>query len=214
MSCQSYSGLSNGWYKIITKDDNKVKVYCHFESDRIWTLVMSYSLKFNQHYKNTPYFTNSPRNEMIETWEDHRLSLNSMKTIKEDGNTLWCITCSYGNKGWNTTDIVIAKHKNAPIMKKDMPFPMCLNVDFINIRGNFCRNCSVPFWQRKGLIFHIDSENSKNYCEKKRIFDPMKCDEGSGGENNFGFYNCQNRQHRCSSSNNATTQLWFGGKIK
>ncbi|XP_046861995.1 uncharacterized protein LOC124455391 [Xenia sp. Carnegie-2017] len=213
-SCQSYRDLSDGWYKIFTNDDNQVKVYCQLGPVNIWTLVMSYSLKFNEHYKNKAYYKNSPRNEMNETWEDHRLSFNAMKSIKEDGNMLWRITCSYGEKGWNETDIVIATHENAPVFKKIVEPPECLNVRSIDIRGYKCKDCQIPFWQDDKQIFHTDNTQGKVECNLKGFELSVCKDQAEGGEDNFGFYQCCNTKHRCSSSDKATTQLWFGQRMK
>ncbi|XP_046863887.1 uncharacterized protein LOC124457740 [Xenia sp. Carnegie-2017] len=213
MSCQNFHGQSDGWYTIFTNKNKMAKVYCQFDSMNVWTLVMSYSFKFRAPYRDRPYYENFPRNEMNETWEDHRLSFDAMKSIKEDGNTLWRITCSYGDKGWNETDLVIATHKNAPIFQTFItPPPVCLNVRYINIRGYNCKDCSVPFWQYDVEILHLDSSSALNYCNKKD-FKSTSC-TGEGGEDNFGYYKCYNAKHRCSSSNNATTQLWFGQQMK
>ena len=84
----------------------------------------------------------------------------------------------------------------------------CVNVEYINIRGQSCTACAAKFWQGPAQILHTDS-SIRHHC----IF---KFQESLGcrglGEDNFGWYKCINKQHRCSSSDEATTQTWFGGR--
>ncbi|XP_046864210.1 uncharacterized protein LOC124458196 isoform X1 [Xenia sp. Carnegie-2017] len=212
-SCQNFLGRSNGWYQIFANESKMVKVFCQFDSGHVWTLVMSYSFKLRAQYKDQPYFKNFPRNETNETWEDHRLSFNAMMSIKEGGNTLWRITCSYGDKDWNKTDLVVATHENAPILKQNNSDAVCLNVSFVDIKGYNCTNCSIPFWQNDEYILHTDNTQNEPMCNLKN-FQSSGCSNGvSGGEDNFGFYDCYNTAHRCASSDNATTQLWFGQRM-
>ncbi|XP_046863391.1 uncharacterized protein LOC124457149 [Xenia sp. Carnegie-2017] len=209
-SCQNFLGQSDGWYQIFAKENNVAKVYCQFDSLNVWTLVMSYSLQFRAQYRYQPYYKNFPRNETNETWEDHRLSFDAMMSIKDDGNTLWRITCSYGDKDWNKTDLVVATHENAPILKLNRKEFVCLHVSFIDIKGYNCTNCSIPFWQNDKYIFHTDNTHARTMCNLKN-FQSSVCSDM--GEDNFGYYVCYDTTHRCASSENATTQLWFGERI-
>ncbi|XP_046863395.1 uncharacterized protein LOC124457154 [Xenia sp. Carnegie-2017] len=188
-----------------------VKVCCQFDSAHVWTLVMLYSFKLRARYEYEPFYKNFPRNETNETWEDHRLSFDAMMSIKEGGNTLWRITCSYGDKDWNKTDLVVATHEKVPILEQKNNAAVCLNVSFIDIKGYNCTNCSIPFWQDDEHIFHTDNTHVKYICNLKN-FQSSGCgnSDGYGGEDNFGYYVCYDTTHRCASSENATTQLWFG----
>ncbi|XP_046863747.1 uncharacterized protein LOC124457558 isoform X1 [Xenia sp. Carnegie-2017] len=210
-SCQNFLGRSNGWYQIFANENKMVKVYCQFDSAHVWTLVMSYSFKLRVQYRYQPYYKNFPRNETNETWEDYRLSFNAIMSIKEGGNTLWRITCSYGDRDWNKTDLVVATHENAPISKQNNSKAVCQNVSFIDIKGYNCKDCSIPFWQDDAQIFHTDL--SHNLCNTiLKNFQSSVC-SGKGGEDNFGYYVCYDTTHRCASSDNATTQLWFGKRM-
>ncbi|XP_046864155.1 uncharacterized protein LOC124458106 isoform X2 [Xenia sp. Carnegie-2017] len=213
-SCQNFHGRSNGWYQIITNENKMVKVYCQFDTAHVWTLVMSYSFKLRARYRYQPYYKNFSRNEANETWEDYRLPLYAMKSIKDDGNTLWRITCSYGDKDWNKTDLVVATHENAPILKQNNDNAVCLNVSFIDIKGYECNDCRIPFWQNDKQVFHTDNSHDNSKCNLKN-FQSSGCSnsDGSGGEDNFGYYDCYNTTHRCASSESATTQLWFGERM-
>jgi hypothetical protein len=55
--------------------------------------------------------------------------------------------------------------------------------------------------------FHTDSAGIGAACDFQST-GAKKC--GGGGEDDFGLYICVNPTHRCSSSADATTQLWFG----
>ncbi|XP_046863727.1 uncharacterized protein LOC124457543 isoform X2 [Xenia sp. Carnegie-2017] len=210
-SCQNFHGQSDGWYTIFTNENRMVKVFCQFDSVNVWTLVTSYSFKLRAQYRYQPYYKSFSRNEKNETLEDHRLSFNAMMSIKEDGNTLWRITCSYGDKDWNKTDLVVATHENAPILKQNNNGAVCLNVSFIDIKGYNCKDCSIPFWQDDAQIFHTDNTQHETMCNLKN-FQSSVCSGGTG-EDNFGFYVCYDTTHRCASSDNATTQLWFGQRM-
>ncbi|XP_046864291.1 uncharacterized protein LOC124458291 [Xenia sp. Carnegie-2017] len=213
-SCQSFRGRSNGWYQIFTNETKMVKVFCQFDFAHVWTLVMSYNFKLRARYRDQPYHKNFPRNETNETWEDHRFSFNAMMSINEDGNTLWRITCSYGNTDWNKTDLVVATHENAPILKQIIYEAVCLNVSFVDIKGYNCKDCSIPFWQNDQKILHADNSHDNIKCNLIN-FQSSDCSnsDGSGGEDNFGYYVCYETTHRCASSDNATTQLWFGQRM-
>ena len=85
---------------------------------------------------------------------------------------------------------------------------VCRHYEYINIRGNNCRDCTALTKQTNGSAWLINSYDSK-----------MKfgCDldgrlGGNGHENNFGVYRNAtiHPDHRCSSSPASTTQYWFG----
>ncbi|XP_046863390.1 uncharacterized protein LOC124457148 [Xenia sp. Carnegie-2017] len=81
------------------------------------------NFKLRARYEYEPFYKNFPRNETNETWEDHRLSFDAMMSIKEGGNTLWRITCSYGDKDWNKTDLVVATHEKYQFWNRKITLP-------------------------------------------------------------------------------------------
>ena len=85
---------------------------------------------------------------------------------------------------------------------------VCRHYEYINIRGNNCRNCTAGTKQANGNAWLINSYRSKMN---------LGCDldgrpGATGYEHNFGVYDGGriNPAHRCSSSPASTTQHWFG----
>ena len=96
-----------------------------------------------------------------------------------------------------TTDLNILLLKSEP----------CVKMEYINIRGYDCYDCTAKMTQTINWHLHLDSYNVVP-CQ----FTSARNDsvELPGGEDNFGFYNTINSLHRCSRGNEATTQWWFG----
>ena len=83
-------------------------------------------------------------------------------------------------------------------------------VEAIDIRGKgSCQNCNVVVAHKNGWGLYIDSYHSSKRCTTN-FLGSTAC--SGRGEDNFGFYECVNKKHRCSSSEESTTQLWFGGQ--
>ena len=124
-----------------------------------------------------------------------------------DRSTHWRATCRYNTDGTVYTDYLRASLEDFDIIR-DTPSvtSSCRKYELVNIRGNECVNCTAATWYRKGVYpLHIDS-SSRHGC----VFD------GSQGsvsrEDNFGYYKNKNQKFRCTSSSDATTQFWIGGK--
>lgn len=166
---------------------------------------------FSNNYKTAPYFENHPRNEMNPSWEDYRLSLSKMIYLKENGNSQWRLTCNFEKDGLVMTDLLIATHENVPILRATYR-KNCATVSYVDIRGKNCTNCRISFWQAREIILHVDSTFNRFDCDQIRFDGDKPC--GKAGEDDFGYYYCANHLHRCSSSQDATTQLWFGGKME
>ena len=85
----------------------------------------------------------------------------------------------------------------------------CQMYEYVNIRGNYCSNCTALTKQQEDVSWHIRSYNSIEVgCE----FDGKP--GGVPGEKNFGQFikRHKNLDHRCSFSPASTTQHWFGAK--
>ena len=134
-----------------------------------------------------------------------------MSSIHEDLNKKWRLTCNFNTDGMVYKDYVIATHANIPLLPPNSQHNRCKKVESIDIRGKgSCVNCNVVVRHKNGLGLHIDSYHSSNDCSTNFI-GSTAC-SGGQGEDNFGFYECVNKQHLCSSSEESTTQLWFGGQ--
>ncbi|CAB3982033.1 Hypothetical predicted protein, partial [Paramuricea clavata] len=87
------------------------------------------------------------------------------------------------------------------------PAPICHRVNYIKIRGQECYNCNVWATQTNTEIFSINA-----------YLGDQKCNFKSGStipdENIFGVYKAvDSTTHACASSDDATTQYWFGGRL-
>ena len=80
-------------------------------------------------------------------------------------------------------------------------------MEYVDVRGNNCFNCTMPWFQSKLLFFHTESVGPTN-CQKSIA-------DGSDYvwlEDNFGFYLTRNSKFRCTETLDSTTNMWFGVK--
>ena len=126
--------------------------------------------------------------------------------------TMWRATCSFPiYKHDIYHDYMRAQISEVDILKFT-GLAECRTIDHINIRGNAATNISVPFWQGvtwnqliyENIPFHTDS--SKKICD----FDARS---SSDDEDNFGYYEANNKAFRCTGSVDSTTQYWFGVNV-
>ena len=209
-SCRGYSNGSRvpGNYTVIDGDLRPFQVFCDFDSNSsmTWTLIQSYKLKYREEFGGKTLSGDFPKNQYEPSWSRYRLSKSAMGSIQSD-STQWRITCRYEADGVVYIDYVRALNKELDILTFDGK-GKCVNVEFISIRGQNYTACTAGFWQGSEYILHTDSYSEKCTFKPRGS---LVCG-GSRGEDNFGFYYCINEKHRCSSSDEATTQTWFGGK--
>ena len=206
-SCRGYVNGSrvSGTYKVLDNNMNPFDVFCHFDSNSTmaWTLVQSYLLR-NTSFKELSFLLDSPVNENEPRWDAYRVSKSRMQSIQDDSNELR-MTCKYDTDGMVYRDYVQATKSQVDIMIAPAPSQhfTCVVVDTINVRGHSCSKCLVFLARLYPYTMHFTfgcnfSPNGSYFC-------------GGLGEDNFGFYDCINPAHRCSSSPTATTQTWLGG---
>ena len=116
-------------------------------------------------------------------------------------------TCNFNTDGLVTTDYLRAKTTdlNILLLKRES----CVKMEYINIRGYDCYNCTAWITQTIHWHLHTDSFHGKS-CQFTSTRNGSVA--SSGGEDNFGHYHTINPLHRCTSGDNATTQWWFGEK--
>ena len=176
------------------------------EAGSAWTLVMSYTIK----NKNMEQFgnygqlqNNQPVNEHSPNWNLYRMSLTQMNDLKSL-STHWRATCSFPTHKVDYTDYVRAKFTDFDIMKFQSGGGSCKKVEYVNIRGHQCAQCTSKWWQ-SSYTPHIDS--SYTGCK----FDPTE--DSVSKEDNFGRYRHINKKFRCSAGPASTTNWWFGGYL-
>ena len=126
-----------------------------------------------------------------------------------DRSTHWRATCRYNTDGTVYTDYLRGLLNDFDIIR-DTPSvtSTCRKFELVNIRGNECVNCTAATWYQKGVChLHIDS-SYRHGC----VFDGSLTDVAVSSKDNFGYYSTTNLKFRCTSSSDATTQYWIGGK--
>ena len=206
-SCRGYNNGDRipGVYKIFDNNMELFDVYCdfNFNSSLAWTLIQSYQLQNNNMFKTQPFTYDFPVDQNTPGWDSYRLSKSRMQFIQEDSGK-FRVTCIYNTDGVVYRDYFQASFGQINILKQ--PLQGCLLVEWIDVRGESCKDCLASVHQYDYTIFHFDS-----YSEDGCDFQPPGSKSCLGlGEDNFGFYACVNTAHRCSSSPSATTQIWFG----
>ena len=216
-SCRGYRDGKriSGKYKIFDHQNMLYDVYCDFSlnSTMTWTLIQSYNKDNLKNFKKSfkKSFTQNEDEFQTFSWDLYRLSKEKMESIRKD-STHWRITCEFSVKQKvDYRDYLCVSLKQADIL--EMNEAGCKRVTYINVRGYECRNCTVWLSQRNDqnpMCFNSYEAHTNSLCE----FTPSEakyCDEKKGGENNFGFYKCKNKQHRCVAEKTSTTETWLGG---
>ncbi|XP_046840864.1 uncharacterized protein LOC124434952 [Xenia sp. Carnegie-2017] len=211
-SCLDYlkrGHKTDGFYKIRNSNTNKIiTVYCDLTSEpgSAWTLVMSFALMYkniNQLTKKT-FRENAPVNKYSPNWMSYRMSWSQMNYLKSL-STHWRTTCSYPVSKVDYRDYVRAKFSDFDIMTF-LGNGVCKKVEFINIRGFSCADCTSKWWQILNQdSLHIDSVETG--CQ-------LVARAGAvSSEDNFGLYLSTNKKFRCTNNDISTTNWWFGGYI-
>ena len=184
------------------------QTFCDLTSENgfIWTLLESFSLADNNDFNNQPFSKDHPVNQNFFTWNKFRLSRLLMNSVSGH-STYFRATCNFNIDGLVTTDYLRAKTTDLNILL--LNGEPCVKMEYINIRGYNCYNCTAKMTQT--IDWHLHS--SSHYVEPCQFTSARNDSVASpGGEDNFGFYQTINPLHRCTLGDNATTQWWFGEK--
>ena len=115
--------------------------------------------------------------------------------------TLWRMTCDFKAYGVDYRDYVRGKKEELNVITF-AGSNVCKRVEYVNVRGHNCSQCTVPFFQLTYHNLHIDSRATS--CEFRGNIGSVY------SEDNFGHYNSVNTAFRCTRNQQTTTQLWFG----
>ncbi|XP_020613570.1 uncharacterized protein LOC110051835 [Orbicella faveolata] len=176
------------------------------ESGFHWALIQSFSLANKALFKDKTFGADFPVNHEDNdvSWSSYRLSLPQMRSIANH-STHFRATCNFPTEGLQYTDYARAKLEGHDIFGS-WNFT-CRMYEYINIRGNDCFNCTALTKQLDRQAWTINGYKSRSFnCQ----FDGAP--GGKSSAHNFGRYVNRNKDHRCSSSPNSTTQYWFGVK--
>ncbi|XP_067028464.1 uncharacterized protein [Acropora muricata] len=181
------------------------QTFCDLTSENgfVWTLLESFSLANNFHFKAQPFDKDYPVNQNSFNWNKFRLSMPIMKSTLSH-STHFRATCNFNTDGLVTTDYLRTKTTDLNILQLT-GWP-CVKMEYINIRGYDCYDCTALMAQ--SIQWHLHTDSSGQSCQFKSASNGSV--KSGGGEDNFGYYNTINTLHRCTSGDDATTQWWFG----
>ena len=211
---QLISKPASGYFYIQDNSCDKFKVYCDFTSEPgwAWTLVMSESLQNVQKpFTQRGLFKNEPMNPDVPNWEAYRLQLDRMKGLRSE-STHWRITCSFDPASVvDYRDYVRAKFTNFDLLThENKGWKTCELVDYIDVHGHNCKNCTAVWYQSAQYI--LTHKSNESLCEFGSAPGSIQVD-GVHSEQNFGRYVYYNRNFRCTSNNSSTTNYWFGSQV-
>ena len=208
-SCVDYSRKGfkdNGYFKIYDFQSNTFfTVYCDFTSEpgTAWTLIESFALKNKMlaPFRIHPFPTNAPVNDKTPNWNLYRMSLEQMKFLRTQ-STHWRATCSFSDAPDIYSDYARANFADFDVLNFT-GYNVCKKMEYVNIRGHQCVDCTATWFAGNTYAAHIDSSFSS--CQ----FVPAAGKVFS--EDNFGWYGtATNSKFRCTSNPKATTNWWFG----
>ena len=217
-SCAGYLNVrqKSGEYIVVDSQSSEFKVYCHFDSDGVWTLVQSYSYENIRHGTNkfpnlkTPLSENKPVRENAPVWEAYRLSKSRMESIKNN-STFLQFTCNYEKpRVMNNSDylqIFLENNKFDVLEHKQQTWYFAVG------RGKIGRydisQCEIQLLQYAGSSLHVKFKhiNQNHACK-------FNTDTCYHNKEFFGRYvhiaACVDKKPDCVKDANCTTQLWLG----
>ena len=181
------------------------------EPSKIMSLsFLSTSILFSQ--GDVVFYHDYPESSAVSSnspnWQAYLIRRDYLVWLR-DHSTHWRATCRYNTDGTVYTDYLRASFEDFDIVRVTPTLAgSCQKYELVNIRGNECVNCTANTWYLKDTFpLHIDSSFSDS-C----VFDGSQSGDFVASEDNFGLYHDVNSKFRCTSSSEATTQFWFGGK--
>ena len=182
------------------------QTFCDFTSENgfVWTLLESFRLANKNKFQNQQFYKDHRVNVNSFTWNKFRLSRFIMKSTLSHSTHVRA-TCNFNIDGLVTTDYLRAKTNDLNILL--LKGRRCFEIEYINVRGHDCYNCTA--WISQTIYWHLHFDSYYGiHCQLKSARNGAVA--FPGGEDNFGVYRTINPLHRCSSGDNATTQWWFG----
>ena len=213
-SCGGYLNgkAKSGKHIIVDSNSKPHEVYCHFDSDGAWTLVMSSN--FLNHVRSNSVFRaplteDHPVNNDAVEWNNYRLSKARMASVI--GNSVQIrFTCDFEK----VEDLILTDYLQMSLDQlaahRDVT-SKSLNKNIQSYQGTINRKdlagCEIRLHQSNsiGLHVHIESDGDCSFTPTL----PSDCDTFCY----FSYFpknTCTLSTHRCSQHGNSTSQLWFG----
>ena len=208
---QKNGGNHSGVYELFDPANMSMyEVFCDAISEKgfVWTLIESFSFRNNNEFADKAFFEDFPVNQDAFSWNKFRLSLPLMN-VTANRSTHVRATCNFNTEELRYSDYLRARLTDIDVMRL-RDFFGCKKYEFISVRGYNCTNCTSDFIQKDIWHAHIDSYygGARRGCQCTRI--SAGAVELPTGEDNFGMYDTVNTNHSCVSSDDSTTQWWFG----
>ncbi|EDV19896.1 uncharacterized protein TRIADDRAFT_61683 [Trichoplax adhaerens] len=212
-AAKDINGVSeNGFYILYDNQYRPFITFCDFNSDKgfIWTLIESFSLNNSMKAKyRKGFFQDFPTVSSFIDLQEFRLENSVMKSIAgAPGSTHFRTTCNFNTndrKGiQNHLDYLRVSFCNFPNFFKNVNKNTCTKVDYINVQGQSCRDCSIPIHDggnEHHMLANID--RSPDDCDRLKF--------GGAKGYAFGDYRLLDSKFSCSMASNSTTNWWIGG---
>ena len=205
-------------YTIEDESGSIYNVFCDFNSEAgvAWTLIESFSLNNEQQLITYPFSADHPLNEQYLNRALFRLPI---KVIVDIGSRskYWRGTCSYRDYGVDYRDYVRVRMSDLdPItFLGGLTFSpdSCILINFIDIKGTNCRNCTTTIFQLSDQMIHIAPWWGRYHydCTFNTVTVEYNCPGTNERAGLLGVYTlCSDPSYRCSESPSSTTQIWFG----
>lgn len=184
------------------------EMVCDFNSEPgwAWTLVMSQNLKRRgEVFAKDSFLGVVFKKHRDPNWERYRIGGSRMRIV-EALSSHWRITCDFPTHGVDYRDYVRATFKNLNPLKYNANGE-CREMEYINIRGHNCTQCTAAWWQTKSQqLTHFSDLDG---CQFGKTAGSLANEANFGGywKNNFSS------EFRCSSKDTSNTNYWFGGRI-
>jgi hypothetical protein len=160
ISCRGYNNGSavSGYYTIFggRKLNSTYTAFCDFSSNTTWTLVQSYSFENKDQFQSPFSVNNATKKKNAQLWKNYRLSKSKINYIMSD-STKWRFTCNYDSNGTVYIDYATGLTTELDIIHFNDAG--CVKVQYINVRGWNCTNCTVYMMQFHDIPLHVRIES-------------------------------------------------------
>ncbi|XP_027043855.1 uncharacterized protein LOC113671797 [Pocillopora damicornis] len=149
-SCQEYKLAGFRWSRLFTLIDDShqtFRVFCDFDSEPrfAWNLIESFNLSSKDLFqKNVTFYDDYQAISGDDpNWQAYLIKRPNLLWLRNH-STHWRAICRYNTDGTVYTDYLRASLEHFDIIS-DIPsndVPKCRPFEYVNIRGNKCRNCT------------------------------------------------------------------------
>ena len=152
-----------------------------------------------------PLYEDGSLNADDPNWNAYRLPLQQMNELKAVSSH-WRVTCNFPRKVFDYRDYVRGNFSQLNILTFDGGY-MCKIIDYINVKGYNCSQCTVTWWQDAGSMLHHDLSLGKCFFQSiAKVISVFNADY-------FGYYANTDSLFSCSSDDSSSTNHWFGSHV-